>query len=99
MTIDEMTRRLAEAGATLPGKRIKLVLRDVGTIMLDGKSGRVSNEDGDADTTLSIGWDDWIALAKGELGGASAFMQGRLRIDGDMSNALQLQSLLSGLKG
>ena len=98
MTIEEMTRRLAEAGATLPGKRIKLVLGDAGAIMLDGVAGAVSNEDGAADTTLRIGWDDWIALAKGELDGASAYMQGRLRIEGDMANALQLQSLLSGLK-
>lgn len=99
MTIDEMTRRLSDAGATLPGKRIKLVLRDSGTIMLDGVSGTVSNEDGPADTTLSIGWNDWLALAKGELDGVSAYMQGRLRIEGKMENAFQLQALLSGLKG
>ena len=37
---------------------------------------------------------DWLDIIQGKLNGASAFLSGRLRIDGDMTLALKLQGLL-----
>ena len=39
------------------------------------------------------------AMADGQLDGMTAFMTGKLKVEGDMSNAMQLQGVLSKLKG
>jgi putative sterol carrier protein len=99
MTIDEMKDRLAAAGATIPGRKLKLDFGPDGVIMLDGVMGDVTRDDGDADTSITIAWDDWKALAKGELDPMSAFMTGRLKVHGDMALAMQVQSMMSKLRG
>ena len=47
-----------------------------------------------ADCTIGISAEDLIAIANKELDGMSAFMQGKLKIDGDMGLSLKLQSIL-----
>jgi putative sterol carrier protein len=37
-------------------------------------------------------------MADGELDGMTAFMTGKLKVEGDMSNAMQLQGVLAKLK-
>ena len=69
-----------------------------GIVMLDGVEQRVSEDDGVADTTIRVGWDDWQQLAGGQLDGMTAFMMGKLKVEGDMSNAMQLQGVLAKLK-
>ena len=32
--------------------------------MLDGAAQQVTEEDGEADTTIKVGWDDWQQLAR-----------------------------------
>ena len=54
----------------------------------------VSNEDGDADCTLKISMDDFLAMTAGELDGTTAFMSGKLKIEGDMGIAMKLQGVL-----
>lgn len=78
------------------GKTVKLDLGDVGKIFIDGASSpnSVSNEDKPADATVSIGWDDFIALSEGRLDPMMAFMQGKLKIAGDMMIAQKLAPLL-----
>ena len=44
--------------------------------------------------TVSKG-EDWVALATGKMNPTMAFMQGKIKVKGDMSLALKLQSLLS----
>ena len=41
-----------------------------------------------------ISLDDFIAMTQDELDGTSAFMSGRLKIEGDMGIAMKLQSVL-----
>ena len=98
MTKSEMAARLNEAQAFLPGKRVKLDFGSEGVVMLDGAAQAVTEEDGDADTTLKVSWEDWQAMADGTLDGMTAFMQGKLRVEGDMSNAMQLQGVLAKIK-
>ncbi len=100
MTKSELAAKMQDAGAWLPGKTVKLDFGDDGAIMLDGANSLVS-EDSDAtpDTTIKIAWDDWQAMAAGTLDGMTAFMTGKLKVEGDMSNAMQLQGVLSKLRG
>jgi len=98
MTKSEMATRLNDAQAFLPGKRVKIDFGDQGAVMLDGAASQVTEEDGDADTTIKVGWDDWQQLAAGQLDGMTAFMMGKLKVEGDMSNAMQLQGVLAKLR-
>jgi putative sterol carrier protein len=99
MTKSEMAARLKEAGAYLPGKKVKLDFGDEGVVMLDGAAQDVNEDDGAADTTIKVNWADWQDMADGKLDGMTAFMQGKLKVEGDMSNAMQLQGVLAKLKG
>ena len=98
MTKSELAAKMNEAGAWLPGKTVKLDFGGDGIVMLDGKAEAVSEGDGDADTTIKVAWEDWQAMTEGTLDGMTAFMTGKLKVEGDMSNAMQLQGLLSKLR-
>ena len=99
MTKQELVERMQQGQAWIPGKRVKIDFGDQGTVMLDGAASQVTEEDGAADTTIKVGWDDWQQLAAGQLDGMTAFMMGKLKVEGDMSNAMQLQGVLAKLKG
>jgi putative sterol carrier protein len=99
MTKQELAARMQEHQAWVPGKRVKLDFGDEGVILLDGAASQVSEEDGAADTTIKVSWEDWQSMAAGQLDGMTAFMTGKLRIEGDMSNAMQLQGVLAKLRG
>ena len=99
MTKQELVQRMQEGQAWIPGRRVKIDFGGEGAIMLDGAAQQVSEDDGTADTTIKVGWDDWQQLAAGQLDGMTAFMMGKLKVEGDMSNAMQLQGVLAKLKG
>jgi len=98
MTKSEMATRLNDASAFIPGKRVKLDFGDDGTVMLDGVAQSVTEEDGAADTTIKVAWADWEDMSSGKLDGMTAFMQGKLKVEGDMGNAMQLQGVLAKLR-
>ena len=103
MTKSELAAKMQENGAWLPGKKIKIDFGgDDGALMLDGSANSVTeipSEANAADTTIKITWGDWEAMANGQLDGMTAFMTGKLKVEGDMSNAMQLQGVLAKLKG
>jgi putative sterol carrier protein len=98
LTKSEMAAALNDKQAFLPNKRVKIDFASEGVIMLDGTASQVSENDGDADTTIKVTWDDWQAMSEGRLDPMTAFMSGKLKIEGDMSNAMQLQGVLAKLK-
>lgn len=98
MTKSEMAAALNDKSAWLPGKRVKLDFGAEGVVMLDGAANAVTEEDGAADTTIKVAWEDWQAMSDGKLDGMTAFMQGKLKVEGDMSNAMQLQGVLAKLR-
>ena len=99
MTKQELTEKMNQAGAVIPGKTVKIDFGgDEGTLLLDGNANTVTESDGAADTTIKVSWADWEALSSGQLDGMTAFMTGKLKVEGDMSNAMQLQSVLGKLK-
>ena len=99
MTKQELVERMQQGQAWVPGKRVKIDFGDQGAVMLDGAANQVTEEDGAADTTIKVGWDDWQQMAAGQLDGMTAFMMGKLKVEGDMSNAMQLQSVFAKLRG
>ena len=97
-TLADVTRVFEEKKATVPGKRVMLDFGESGVIMLDGVSKTVSNNRGEADTTIQISLENFVAMAQGKLNGTMAFMQGKLKIKGDMATAMKFQSLSAGLR-
>lgn len=95
MTNEEIIERMNEA-LTKHGamdKSIKFDLGEDGQIYLEGAT--ASTDDKDADCTIAVSKADFIAVAKRELDPMAAFMSGRLKVSGDMSVAMGLQSLFS----
>ena len=99
MNKSEMVTALQEKSAWLPGKRVKIDYGSEGVVLLDGTANQVSEDDGAADTTIKVSWQDWQDMADGKLDGMTAFMQGKLKVEGDMSNAMQLQGVFAKLRG
>jgi len=101
MTKQELVQKMQESNAYLPGKKVKIDFGgDQGAILLDGQANQVTEDAGSpADTTIKVSWADWEAMTNGQLDGMTAFMTGKLKVEGDMSNAMQLQGVLAKLRG
>lgn len=91
--VEKMTAALASSGGT--DKSVKFDFGDDGKIFLAGSE--AIEGDNDADCTISVSKADFIALAGGELDPMMAFMSGKLKVAGDMSVAMGLQSLFSSM--
>jgi putative sterol carrier protein len=79
------------------GKAIKLDFGADGLIYIDGVAtpNTVTNTDaGAADATVAISFEDFLALAGGTLDPMMAFMQGKMKIQGDMMLVQRLAPLL-----
>ncbi len=96
-----MSEYLQEAATQLNAKmesddfdgNAKFEIEGMGAIMLDGSGARVADED--ADVTLSADSDTFQAIFSGDLNPTSAFMSGKLKIDGDMGAAMKLATVLA----
>lgn len=71
----------------------KFAIEGEGSIMLDGSGARVADDA--ADVTLSADVETFQGILSGETNPTSAFMGGKLSVDGDMSLAMQLASALA----
>ena len=99
MTKQELAVKMQEAGAWVPGKTVKLDFGGDGSILLDGSNSLVTEDsDAAADTTIKVSWEDWQAMATGQMDGMTAFMTGKLKVEGDMGNAMQLQGVVAKLR-
>lgn len=95
-----MSDLIAAATATLNTKlggdfdgSAKFVIPDEGTILLDGAGARA--DDGEADVTMTADADTFREIIEGELNPTTAFMSGRLTIEGDMGTAMKLAAALA----
>ena len=78
-------------------KKVKFDFGDAGKLFIDGMNGVANNSDDAADATIKVDWEDVKKIASGGLDATMAFMQGKLKVEGDMSVAMQLQSLMKAL--
>ena len=85
-----LAKRLGDA--RLDGS-VRFVIEDEGVVRID-ESG-VSADASDADCTITADAETFRAMLDGDLNPTSAFMSGRLKIDGPMGLAMQLGSALS----
>lgn len=100
MDLAALTSKVQEALSAGTGfdKKVKFDFGSVGKLFIDGAAGKATNEDAPADATVSVAFDDFMKLAQGALDPTMAFMQGKLKVAGDMGVAMKLQSLFSKLK-
>ena len=61
----------------------------------DEKAELTEGEAASPNVTLAMDVQDFIAMSNGELNPISAFMQGKIKVSGDMSLVMRLQSILT----
>ncbi len=71
----------------------KFIIEDEGSIVIDSAGARASDDD--ADVTLTATTDVFKAILDGEMNPTTAFMTGKLSVDGDMGQAMKLAGVLS----
>lgn len=98
MTLEKITEGIrGRIGTRSPIPAIvKFDFGDDGVVRVDGKSTPtvVDNEDREADCTVKVIMDDFVQIAQGTINPQMAFMTGKLRVEGDVSLAMQLGAIL-----
>ena len=102
--VQEITAQMAQAIGDNSGLggTLKFDFGPDGSILIDGKSTPNTVTDGEgqsADCTLSLTLETFERMIKGEMDGTSAFMQGKLRVAGDMSLAMKVGPILQRARG
>jgi len=66
-----------------------------GTWLVEVDDGKVSvsENEGEADTTISTSSETFMKIANGEQNPTTAYMSGKLKVKGDMGQAMKLQKL------
>lgn len=75
------------------GSTAKFVIEDEGSIMIDENGVRAGDDE--AEVTLKASRDTFEGILNGSVNPATAFMTGKLKIDGSMGVAMQLGQALS----
>lgn len=78
-------------GAAFDGSA-KFVIEGEGSVVVDADGARASDEE--TSVTLTADVDAFQEMMSGELNPTTAFMTGKLTVDGDMGLAMQLGSVL-----
>jgi len=99
MTLEDITEGFREQAAKAPslGKTLKFEL-DEGPVYLDltGDAAQVSNDDKEADCTISMSTENLMKLREGKLNPMMAVMTGKVKIKGDMGLAMKLKDIMGG---
>ncbi|MGR3617900.1 MAG: SCP2 sterol-binding domain-containing protein [Roseovarius sp.] len=73
----------------------KFEIEGEGSVVVDGAGVREGSDGDETDVTLTADADTFREILSGELNPTSAFMGGRLKLDGDMGTAMRLAGHLS----
>lgn len=92
---EEMRRRVGTNSGL--GATLKFNFNGTGVVYIDGKASPnvVSNDDKPADCTIKVALADFKDMADGKLDATTAFMMGKLKVEGNMAVAMKLQPILS----
>ncbi len=80
------------AGSDIGGTA-KFDIEGEGCVMMDDTGARAGDEP--ADVTLSADAETFQSILEGDTNPTSAFMSGKLKVDGDMGMAMKLASVLA----
>lgn len=78
------------------GATLKFDFGDDGKLLIDATvvPNVVSNDDTDAGCTITVTLEDFDSMLDGDLAPTTAFMSGKIKVEGDMGVAMKLQSIL-----
>jgi putative sterol carrier protein len=97
MSLDTLTSQVREKVGAHSGldATVKFDLGE-GVIFVDGKSSpnSVSNDDKDADCTITISRENFEKLIAGDLDPTTAYMFGKLKVAGNMGVAMKLSKVI-----
>ena len=72
---------------------VKFKIEDEGSIVVDSEGVRVSDEE--TDCTLLASMDVFTKILDGDINATEAYMTGSLKVEGSMSAAMELSSILA----
>lgn len=90
--VEQAVAALSEKLAGFDGS-VKFVIDGAGAVMVDGAGVRAGDEE--AECTLTADVDTFQGILSGDVNPTSAFMTGKLAVDGDMGQAMKLGGMLS----
>ena len=98
MSLDQITEQMRArvgAGAGL-NKSVKFDFGGNGVVRIDdaAKPAVVDNQDLPVDCAVKVTMNDFLEIAAGKQNAQMAFMMGKLKVEGDMSVAMQLGKIL-----
>jgi len=98
MALEELTEAVRQKVGADPGIKatVKFVLEGAGVIHVDGNTTppAIANEDLAADCTISTSAEDFRQMMAGKMDATSAFLTGKLAVDGDLGVAMSIARVI-----
>ena len=92
--LGEVKQRAEGKDLSTLGGSVKFVVGE-NIVMIDGPSGEISTNDDEATCTITTDSETMQSIMDGSSSPQAAFMTGKLKVAGDMSTALIVQSIIS----
>lgn len=92
--IDEAVRTIAAKVAGNYDGSAKFVITGEGAVVIDGGDVRAGSEGDETDVTMTASAETFQGILEGDVNPTMAYMTGKLKIEGSMSAAMKLASVL-----